>query len=306
MGCANQQDLAGSTVVRLKPRSYTASWSITGGYGRQCDFRKGEVFLQSSSRTVGSLAECLATCAATAGCRSAIFFYKTSYCSHVGTTCTKTRPSADAISFTQLETTTTTSTTTTTPTTTTSTTTTAAITTVGTVQLSDKACDFDKEVYLQNSPGKVPSLKVCTELCEESSQCKSVTFFSSRFCSHFSTSCANQQHSAGSTVVRLKQRSYTASWSITGGYGRQCDFRNGEVFLHKSSRTVGSLTECLLACEATAGCRSVIFFYKTSYCSHVSTACTKTRPSADCISFTKPETTPTTTITTTTKKKTTT
>merc|ERR1712032_959293 len=291
-----------------------------GGYGRQCDFDEGEVFLPDSSRTVGSLAECLATCEATAGCRSVSYFYKSSYCSHVSTACTKTRPSADCISFTKPETTTTTTvvtttgnaisftkpkitTTTSTATTTvttvaitattavaTTTTSTATTTTgiVGTVQLSDKQCNFDKEVYLQNSPGKVPSLKVCTELCEESSQCKSTTFFSSRFCSHFSTSCANQQDLAGSTVVRLKPRSYTASWSITGGYGSQCDFRKEEVFLQSSSRTVGSLTECLLACEATAGCRSVIFFYKSSYCSHVSTACTKTRPSKDAISFTKP------------------
>merc|ERR1712025_318148 len=119
----------------------------------------------------------------------------------------------------------------------------------------------------------------------------SLTLFSNAYCSHFSTACSDVVSSAGSTVVRLKPRSYTASWSITGGYGRQCDFRKGEVFLHKSSRTVGSVKECLATCEATAGCKSVIFFYKSSYCSHVGTACTKTTPSKDAISFTQLETT---------------
>merc|ERR1712032_632324 len=174
----------------------------------------------------------------------------------------------------------------------------ATTTTAGTVELADKQCNFAKEVYLPNSPGLVPTVEVCTQLCEESSQCKSVTFFGNRWCSHFSTGCSNVEDEVGSTVVRLKPRSYSASWSITGGYGKQCDFRNGEVFLPDSSRTVGSLKECLLACEAAAGCKSVIFFYKTGYCSHVSTACEKTKQTADAISFTMLDTTTTITVTT--------
>merc|ERR1712032_1506285 len=176
----------------------------------------------------------------------------------------------------------------------------ATTTTAGTVELADKQCNFAKEVYLPNSPGLVPTVEVCTQLCEESSQCKSVTFFGNRWCSHFSTGCSNVEEEVGTAVVRLKPRSYTASWSITGGYGKQCDFRNGEVFLPGSSRIVGSLKECLLACEAAAGCRSVIFFYKTGYCSHVSTACEKTEQTADAISFTKPAITTTVATTTTT------
>ena len=60
-------------------------------------------------------------------------------------------------------------------------------------QLSNYGCDVDNEKYLTNSPGIVPRLDVCTQLCEESSECMSVTLYRNKFCSHFRTPCDKQK-----------------------------------------------------------------------------------------------------------------
>ena len=51
-------------------------------------------------------------------------------------------------------------------------------------------CDTNAgEVYMKNSPGKVPSLDQCKQSCEATRGCQSITFFRSGYCSLFNTTC---------------------------------------------------------------------------------------------------------------------
>ena len=179
------------------------------------------------------------------------------------------------------------------PTTTAPPTTTAAPTTAATGIFFNQGCDLSTEKYLTNSPGVVPSLTVCIQLCEESAQCISITFHTSQWCSHFGSACSNKVGRSATAVV-LPPRSYTASWALVGVFGTQCDFSSGEVYMRSSSARVGSLSDCLDSCEATAGCRSAIFYYNSNWCSHASTACTATMKMDHAVAFSKPSSSVTT------------
>ena len=62
---------------------------------------------------------------------------------------------------------------------------------------SGVACDkFAGEVYLESSRGKIPSLEACKELCEVVADCRSITYFQSGWCSHFSTPCVHTRRMA--------------------------------------------------------------------------------------------------------------
>merc|ERR1712048_808985 len=53
-------------------------------------------------------------------------------------------------------------------------------------------CDgfYGGEVYLESSRGKVPTLEACKKACEAAKGCKSITYFKTKWCSHWSTPCA--------------------------------------------------------------------------------------------------------------------
>merc|ERR1711871_1435744 len=101
--CSSTDRVSGATVVRFPQRTYSASWSLAAAYGRECDFANGETYLDGGSGVKASLSECLDSCEATSGCRSAIFYYNSNWCSHVSTACTNTRelPDTAAVSFTK-------------------------------------------------------------------------------------------------------------------------------------------------------------------------------------------------------------
>merc|ERR1711934_1083996 len=67
---------------------------------------------------------------------------------------------------------------------------------------SDAACDVAKSGYLNNSPGTLDNLAACTKSCQNSAQCKSATFYASKWCSHFSTACSLVVLN-GATAVRI-------------------------------------------------------------------------------------------------------
>ena len=73
------------------------------------------------------------------------------------------------------------------------------------VKVGDNAaCDTDaSEVYIQPSPGKLPSLKACQKTCEDEKQCKSITYFKSGWCSHFSTDCSKTVRVGKAVAMRL-------------------------------------------------------------------------------------------------------
>jgi len=56
----------------------------------------------------------------------------------------------------------------------------------------------------------------------------------------------------------------------------QCDKKDGEVMLKRSSRKVSTIDQCKESCENAAGCLSITFF-QNGWCAHYSTPCTKTK-----------------------------
>ena len=66
-----------------------------------------------------------------------------------------------------------------------------------------------------------------------------------------------------------------AKW-IEIGAKLECDGYNGEVYLESSRGKVPTLAECKESCESADGCQSISYF-KSGWCSHWSTPCTKTR-----------------------------
>jgi len=64
------------------------------------------------------------------------------------------------------------------------------------------ACDNTAGEVSLPSPGKV-SLGDCQKACEDLDQCKSITFWPSKWCSHFSTTCDNLVTLSGATAVRI-------------------------------------------------------------------------------------------------------
>merc|ERR1712032_987328 len=141
-------------------------------------------------------------------------------------------------------------------------------------------CDTDKgEVYLDTSPKKVANLQVCQKTCQDSAKCKSITFFPSRWCSHYSTSCAN---------VRKKKRAIAMRWVVASKSGGSqqwvkvseragCDTGRNERYLDQSPGKLSSIAVCKKSCEDSSDCQSITFF-KSGWCSHFSTSCTNTIP----------------------------
>merc|ERR1712032_924951 len=70
------------------------------------------------------------------------------------------------------------------------------------VKISGKACDAAKSGYLNSGSGTRDSLAACSRSCQNSAQCKSVTFYSSsKWCSHFSKKCDNFVTKSGTFSV---------------------------------------------------------------------------------------------------------
>lgn len=166
------------TTTESKTTTTTAPrvWQQVDANG-ECDTSAGEQYFDESPGRGSTLEDCKKSCAASStGCKS-ITFFKSGYCSHFLTLCktTKrkrkaksmrlvapsslvTRPSGGVISF---------------------------------VLVAVKvACDTGAgEVYCKQSPGKVGSLNDCQKSCEQNAECRSITFFRSGWCSHYSTPC---------------------------------------------------------------------------------------------------------------------
>ena len=59
-------------------------------------------------------------------------------------------------------------------------------------------------------------------------------------------------------------------------YNAVCDVAAGEKYVEASSGRFGDLEICQRGCEGNPECRSITFF-KSGWCSHYSTPCTKTK-----------------------------
>ena len=65
----------------------------------------------------------------------------------------------------------------------------------------------------------------------------------------------------------------------------ECNAAAGEVWRGKSSGLVKDIDECKKSCEDEAECKSITFFSNSNWCSHFTTACTKTKTSQWAISM---------------------
>ena len=66
------------------------------------------------------------------------------------------------------------------------------------------ACDTDAgEVYMQDSPGTVGSLEQCKMFCEHVTECRSITYYDSGWCSHYSTPCTSTTMSRKAKAFQL-------------------------------------------------------------------------------------------------------
>ena len=73
---------------------------------------------------------------------------------------------------------------------------------------SDILCDTGAgEKYLEDSSRKLPNIEQCTQSCDASVECLSITFLKNGWCSHFSTWCT--KHTASPKAVSMR-------WDISG------------------------------------------------------------------------------------------
>merc|ERR1719460_3204497 len=86
-------------------------------------------------------------------------------------------------------------------------------------------CDMGAgEKYLGQSSGQQSSLDRCKQSCQNEAACKSITYFPSGWCSHFSTDCSKTKTSSG--AVAMQKRSGTTrapgAWTSRGD-NTMCD-----------------------------------------------------------------------------------
>ena len=86
---------------------------------------------------------------------------------------------------------------------------------------SNAQCDAGAgEVYRSQSPGKVSDIDACKKSCEDDPKCKSITFFNSGWCSHFSTDCKKTKWASKAIAMRLgTQRTVTTVATTAGQVG---------------------------------------------------------------------------------------
>ena len=85
---------------------------------------------------------------------------------------------------------------------------------------SKTACDTDAGEVFMPSSREVASLEECKKSCEGVAGCQSITYFKSRWCSHFSTPCSNtkRHNKAASHRLSTGSRNNTGSISIASRY----------------------------------------------------------------------------------------
>jgi len=260
--CTRLVDDTGATTVRFEASAQAQAYALAGD-GKECDSGAGEVYLSTSPGKGGTLGQCLTSCGqSTSGCKS-ITFFANGWCSHFSSACTKTKAVTNAVAFSRVDSTT---------------------SDKSTSTLTDKACDQSASGYLPSSSGFVDSLAACSKSCQASNQCMSLTLYGSKWCSHFSSKCTRLVDDTGATTVRFEASAQAQAYALAGD-GKECDSGAGEVYLSTSPGKGGTLGQCLTSCgQSTSGCKSITFF-ANGWCSHFSSACTKTKAVTNAVAF---------------------
>ena len=188
--CTHFVDISGAQSVTFQSVDEAPlGWSLVG-YSQACDIGSGEVYLGSSSKKADSLEQCQDSCVQQSKCKS-ITFWGNKFCSHFNTTCDNVHQydKEHVISYHFRKEASTTS---------------PPKDTAGPIYASrpgsntqwvvlhGQECDTKGgEVYLRSSSAVLASLSQCLASCEQESKCRSVSFLDTKFCMHFSTTCAS-------------------------------------------------------------------------------------------------------------------
>ena len=72
---------------------------------------------------------------------------------------------------------------------------------------SNAQCDAGAgELYLAQSSAQRSSLDRCKQSCRDEAACRSITYFASGWCSHFSTACDKTKSSGNAVAMQLTSR----------------------------------------------------------------------------------------------------
>jgi len=143
--------------------------------------------------------------------------------------------------------------------------TTPAATPGNAVEIPGKACDASKSGYLNSGSGSVANLAACSQSCQKSAQCQSVTFYASKWCSHFSTTCRYRVTNSGATSV-IFQSAITQPATYGVFPGKACD---GKKSGYVGGKMVADIVACEKACRSHSNCKSLTF-YASKWCSSFS------------------------------------
>merc|ERR1712037_635744 len=128
-----------------------------------------------------------------------------------------------------------------------------------------------KSGYLDSSPGVLDNLAACAQSCQKSTQCNSVTFYASKWCSHFSTTCTSFVTDSGAISVTFRQSSNkptTPAAKLPANSvkisGRACDAAKSG-YLDSSPGVLDNLAACAQSCQKSTQCNSVTF-YSSKWC----------------------------------------
>merc|ERR1711939_750504 len=111
---------------------------------------------------------------------------------------------------------------------------------------SNTECDAGAgEKYHRQSSAQRSSLEQCKQSCEDEPACKSITYFSGGWCSHFSTACTETKSSnnaiamqkvsgTSATTTPAQGTGAKAAWKSVGS-NPVCDAGAGEKYHRQSS-----------------------------------------------------------------------
>ena len=115
------------------------------------------------------------------------------------------------------------------------------------------------ELLIRGASKKVLSVEKCKESCTDETECRSITFFETGWCTLFSTPCTKVTENQKAVVAVLD----TVSKSTCS-----------EVLLKSSSAKTITLDECRQSCKSTPGCEYIKFFQK-GWCGHYAKVCSE-------------------------------
>ena len=170
---------ANSKVIKEMEEHSPEQCEIDGtchiAHGAECDRTDFEQFMEDGSGEK-TYEACKQACMDRDQCQSITYYSFTHDCSLFKTQCTHRKPHKGAKAV-----------------------------TLKADYFNAQECDADAgEIYLSASSGDQADIAACRKSCEDAPQCRSMSFFKSGYCSHFSTCCNKRKPSPTGTADAIK------------------------------------------------------------------------------------------------------